>query len=216
MKNVKSVLGKMANCRSFCYAITMVKAIYFDYHGVLDQRNFQGLLEVLAQAIHGGDRQRVIAEVRNFAYDYATGKTSPHDFWHQIEGDYGSIVERAGRDYQLHVQPNVAMWSIVSSLKDRFTLGLCTDCATDKKEVIRSAYALTEFFDNLIFTCDVGLSKHDPELYQLMLWNNKFRPEECLLIDDALANVQQAIAVGFQAHQFTTAEELQHFLTTLS
>ena len=197
---------------SFCYHERMLKAIYFDYHGVLDRRHFHGLLPAIARAAGQPDPAKVVANLESYGYSYATGQVSPHEFWRTIERRYGTTANRAGRAYMLHVEPVLAMWNLVSDLHEQYELGLFTDCAIDQKEVIRSAYALTDYFDYLLLSCDTKLSKRDPEFYTLMLQNGLYRPEECLLIDDAEPNCTMAIDQGFPAHLFRDAATLKTYL----
>lgn len=193
----------------------MVKVIYFDYHGVLDRRSFRGLLQTIAKSSGQPDPAKVAADMETYVFDYATGKIRPHEFWRTIEERFGTVANRAGRAYQLHVEPVLEMWNLLSTLHSRYELGLCTDCSTDKKEVLRSAYALTDYFDFLIFSCDVLHSKRDLAFYQLMLQNGKYSPEECLLIDDTEHNCSLAVSLGFQAHVYRDPETLQNYLQTL-
>lgn len=193
----------------------MVKVVYFDYHGVLDRRNFQGMLEVIAKAANPTEAKRIAADLRQFGYDYATGKVSPHVFWHQVERDFGQAASLAGRKYILHVEPILELWNILNELKQTYELGLCSDCAIDQKEVIRSAYALTDYFDYLVFSCDVKTCKRDTEFYRLMLQHGKFKPEECLFVDDIEANTALAEQQGFLTHTFRDVDTFRTYLSTL-
>ncbi len=193
----------------------MIKVIYFDYHGVLDRRTFRGLLETIAHYSGQPDSAKVVTDLSSYGFDYADGKVKPHEFWRTIEERYGTTANRAGRQYILYVEPVLEMWNLVSQLHERFALGLFTDCPADKKETIRSAYALTDYFDYLIFSCDVQLSKRDPTFYQLMLQDGKYLAQECLVIDDSERNCEQAISMDFKAHVFRDPPTLQNYLQTL-
>lgn len=193
----------------------MVRVIYFDYHGVLDHRTFHGMLGAIARAVNPVETERIIGDLRQVGYEYATGRMSPHAFWHFVETTYSQAASLAGRKYILHVEPVLNIWQELNRLKQRYELGLCSDCALDQKEVIRSAYALTDYFDYLIFSCDVKTCKRDPEFYRLMLQHGKFRPEECLFIDDVAINTAAADQQGFLTHTFRDAETLTTYLATL-
>lgn len=190
----------------------MLKAIYFDYHGVLDRRNFVGLQQAIAKASGQPDTDKIASQVASIGLPYDTGQVSPHAFWNLVERRYGSSASRAGREYILHVEPVLDMWNLASDLHANYDLGLFTDCPGDKKEVIRSAYALTDYFDYLLFSCDVQSSKQDPAFYQLMRQGEKYQPEECLLVDDSEQNCTLAINQGFQAHLFQDAPTLKNYL----
>lgn len=205
----------MAEKRSFCYSTDMIKVIYFDYHGVLDSHHFHGLLEMIAKASGQPQPAKIAASLESYGYNYAIGKISPHEFWRTIEERFGTSANRAGRKYQLHVEPVREMWNLLSELHERYELGLMTDCAIDKKEVIRSAYALTDYFDFLIFSCDTKFCKRDAEFYRLMAQNGRYQPGECLLVDDIEANCALAVEQGFQVHLFKDAQTLRGQLDRL-
>lgn len=193
----------------------MLKVVYFDYHGVLDRRTFQGMLDVIAKVANPVEVNRIVGSIRQQGYDYATGRISPHLFWHHIEQAYGQAASLAGRKYMLHVEPILDVWNIVNELKKKYELGLCSDCAVDQKEVIRSSYALTEYFDFLIFSCDVQTCKRDAEFYRLMLHHGRFAPNECLFIDDIAANTSLADSQDFQTHTYRDPATLRMYLSTL-
>lgn len=205
----------------------MVKVIYFDYHGVLDRHTFRGLLETMGRtwaAKQSGEVASLIMQFveqeRTYGYDYATGIVLPQLYWKRIAEQYGPDVDTAGRQYLLHVQPVRQMWNLLSDLHDRFNLGLFSDCSLDKKEVIRSAYALTDYFDYLIFSCDVRMSKRDPNFHRLMLQSGLYQPDECLVVDDSVDNLNLSSTLGFQTHIFhdepTTRDHLMNLNQNLN
>lgn len=193
----------------------MVRVIYFDYHGVLDRHTYRGLLETMAREIDDHRVEQTIDALRDESEAYMLGRLSPHVYWHNVERRYGAHVSAAGRGYILRVAPVLEVWQLLNTLKDRFALGLCADCGRDQKDVIRSAYALTDYFDFLIFSCDVQFSKHDVEFYELMRQHGQFAPDECLLIDDVAGNTAQAEQLGFLTHTYRDPETLRTYLETL-
>ncbi len=192
----------------------MLHAIYFDYHGVLDRRKFTGLLEVLLAAIpHPAGNLRVRLEP--MVYAYAEGETAPTVFWNALAEAYGSAVVKAGKAYQLHVDPIRPMWEQVNRLHERYAIGLFSDCAIDKRDVIIRSYNLPEFFDQLIFSCDTRQTKMDPNFFRRMLRDGLYQPEQCLLIDDSHQAIGQAASLGFQTHKFSGPDECIKFFSTL-
>lgn len=193
----------------------MLKAIYVDYHGVLDRRSYDGLQYAIAQNSGQPDVHAVLRQFTSDIEAYAAGDLAPHDFWRMIEERYGASASRAGREYFLHVEPVLPMWNLLSALKPEYDLGLFTDCPRDKKDVIRSAYALTDYFDQLLFSCDAGSSKRNADFYQLMLQSGTWAAGECLLVDASEENCTQALNAGFQAHLFRDVPDLESYLQRL-
>ncbi len=190
----------------------MVRVIYFDYYGVLDRRTFPGLLQAVAKASGQANLAQAAPDLPSLAADYMVGKVGSHEFWQRLEKDVGAAANVAGRKYMLHVDPVREMWEMLNELPPRYALGLCSDCAVDQKDVIRSAYSLPDFFDYIILSCDANLSKRDPAFYRLMLQNGMYRPEECLLVDDDEANTTLAAEQGFETHLFRSVDGFREFM----
>ena len=64
-------------------------------------------------------------------------------------------------------------------------------------------------FRDIVVSGEVKLLKPDPAIYFLALDRFRLRPQDALLIDDRLINVEAAEAVGMHGHLFTTAEDLR-------
>lgn len=190
----------------------MIKIIYFDYHGVLDRRHFRGLMERIAAASNRPDPAAVLSELETQADAYTTGAIQPTEFWRMIAAQYGDQAATAGQKYILHVDPIREMWTLLIRLKERYAVGLFSDCSFDKKAVIRGAYDLPEFFDVLLFSCDARLSKKDPAFYRLMLQDGTYRPEECLVVDDSAKNNALAETLGFRTYTFVDPAALADFI----
>jgi 2-haloacid dehalogenase len=60
---------------------------------------------------------------------------------------------------------------------------------------------------------EIGLIKPDREIYETHVKSFGLEPAACLFIDDSAANVEGAIAVGWQAVHFTGAEKLRDDLS---
>jgi FMN phosphatase YigB (HAD superfamily) len=61
---------------------------------------------------------------------------------------------------------------------------------------------LFEFFQGGVASCDVGVRKPNPQIYQILLDKYNLKPEESLFIDDKLGNVEAAQKLGFQTILF--------------
>ena len=58
-----------------------------------------------------------------------------------------------------------------------------------------------ERFDGGVASCEVHINKPDPRIYQALLDKYSLKAEECVFIDDNLANVQAAFSMGFAGVQ---------------
>ncbi len=61
---------------------------------------------------------------------------------------------------------------------------------------------ISEIFDGKLISCDVRVVKPSPEIYRLFLEKFSLRAEECVFLDDSIANAAAAVACGWQAIAF--------------
>lgn len=76
-------------------------------------------------------------------------------------------------------------------------------------------YDFLHIFDQVLISGAVRLIKPDPRIFELMLRRTGCPARNCLLIDDAPANIEVATRLGFQSAQFTSAEALEKLLIEL-
>ena len=74
-------------------------------------------------------------------------------------------------------------------------------------------FPVSSLFDGKLISCDVKTVKPCHMIYQLFMEKFGLKPEECIFIDDAPANVAGAIACGWQGIVFHgSSEELENKL----
>lgn len=66
---------------------------------------------------------------------------------------------------------------------DGYRLGLISDCSSELPALWGNT-EFPDFFDVTIFSCEVGVKKPDPKIYQLASEKLKVTPGECLYIGD--------------------------------
>lgn len=101
------------------------------------------------------------------------------------------------------------------SLRPEHKIGLISNAWSGLRAFI-STREFEAIFDELIISAETGLMKPDPRIYHLALEKLGARPEESVFLDDVLANVEAARAIGMNAIQFIqpekSLEELKQFL----
>jgi len=79
----------------------------------------------------------------------------------------------------------------------------------------REKYDFFNLFDDFVISGDVGHVKPDPEIFQIILEKIRRPAQQCLFIDDALTNINQAQKMGFATIHFQSPEQLKSSLHTL-
>jgi putative hydrolase of the HAD superfamily len=186
-------------------------AVLFDFGGVIVTSPF----DLIGQAgRHTGVEPDVVLEV--MMGDYAEDNDHP---WHRLERgeismqEYGaflisSLAERKidldlsklGSFYgQLEVHPT--MVETVRRLREEgYRTALVTNNAREAGDAWRSMVPLGELFEVVIDSCQVGLRKPNPAIYELALAElGGIAPDRAVFLDDAEGNVEGARRAGMAA-----------------
>src|SRR3989338_8495111 len=131
----------------------MYKVILLDWHGVLDKRTFRGMLETLASAWYPYTHKRPFEEylkmlIQNFqevGNDYASGKIPSSQFWGMLEYEGEESEVYKARDYLLTIEKNEELWSQLPQLREKYRLGILSDCPEDKTRRIKEKVDLSLF-----------------------------------------------------------------------
>ena len=91
------------------------------------------------------------------------------------------------------------------------TLYGLSNWAAETFQRIQPNYPFLELLETIVLSGEVGLIKPDPRIFQLLLERTGRRAGDCLLIDDAPANIAAA-ALGFQTIRFESPEQLRQEL----
>lgn len=68
--------------------------------------------------------------------------------------------------------------------KHNVKLALATNGYKSTKRIIKH-FGLSKYFDHILISCDVGISKPDPKLYHLIAQRLSLKPEEILCVGDS-------------------------------
>ncbi|MDD5250258.1 MAG: HAD family phosphatase [Rhodocyclaceae bacterium] len=75
--------------------------------------------------------------------------------------------------------------------------------------IARHRFAFLDRFRGIVVSGEEGLIKPDAAIFRVLCERHGLAPAACLFIDDNPANVAAAAALGFAAHQFTSAAALR-------
>lgn len=73
-------------------------------------------------------------------------------------------------------------------------------------------FKLHRCFDAFVSSCEVGMRKPDPGIFQLAMGLAQAAPDECLYFDDRLMLVEAARGLGIRARHHTAFEETKAYL----
>jgi 2-haloacid dehalogenase len=84
-----------------------------------------------------------------------------------------------------------------------------TNWSRETFPIARRRYPFLDRFMAVVISGDEGIAKPDPRLFQVLVDRHGVEPAAALLVDDSVANVEVAAALGFVTERFTSAEALR-------
>jgi beta-phosphoglucomutase len=180
-----------------------IDAVIFDLDGVIvstDEYHFQSwkqLADAEGISFHRQDNERLRGVSRMESLEIILEK-SPKTY---------SAVEKqkmAGRKNDIYrellggLSPSDVLPGVVSTLKELRERGAKIAVGSSSKNAlpILRAIGLADVFDAVVDGNDISRSKPDPEVFTLAAQRLGVPPEQCLVVEDAKAGVEAALAAG--------------------
>lgn len=183
----------------------MIKALIFDCFGVLYRDNLSLLYDVVPIEKH----QALQDIIRASDYGYLSREEYYENVAELADKDAADIREIEKRQ---HVRDE-GMIAYSQTFRSKYKVGLLSNI--DSATIRRYLPDIEQLFDGFIVSGDVGVTKPSQEIFELMAMRLGLRPEECLMIDDLLKNVEGAQSAGMRAVLFTSRRQLAHDLAAI-
>lgn len=193
-----------------------LRAVVFDYGIVLtgppDAAAWANLLRITGLP---EERLHYLFWADRPAYD--EGKLTGIGFWHKLLREAGLPMEDAEElnrwDTRLWTVQNPVMVAWQLKLKQRgLKTAILSNMGDDVLASVEREFDWIHRFDVLVWSCQFGAVKPDPSIYRHTLAELGTQPEETLFIDDKLPNVEAAQALGIQAIEYSSVEQLHEEL----
>jgi FMN phosphatase YigB (HAD superfamily) len=179
-----------------------IKAIIFDWHGVLDKVEFEGLMNLL-MSFTSKTPVQLDEELHDIERQYAKGDLATELFWKQVQKQLeltGDQLQQA-KSYIVSIDLNNELWKLLPQLSKKYQLAILSDCPQDKVDSIRKNIDLS-IFGTAHFSAEEHLLKSEPAFFQNVTTELQVDFRECLFIDDRRKNMIIPEALGIQTHVF--------------
>lgn len=143
--------------------------------------------------------------------EFLHGNVSEDDYMGEVVNLYPQL---GGKDaLKQHIRDNFievdGTRTIIVKLKQLgYKLGLLSIHAKEWIEYCDQKFNINGMFDAIAYSYTDKVSKPNKRSFELILERLSAQPDECLFIDDTLANVQAAQDMGITSIQFSSAPEL--------
>ena len=183
-----------------------IRAVIFDLGGVLVRTENPAPRARLAERLgmSPAELSRIVFD-EDSAYRATLGAITTQEHWEAVRRKLGLSPE------EFPAVP-VEFWGgdtldrdlvdYLHALRPRYKTALLSNAWDDLHQVLEEYWKITDAFDEIIISAEVGLLKPDPRIYQLALERLNVEPQEAVFVDDFPENVAGARAVGIRAIQF--------------
>jgi epoxide hydrolase-like predicted phosphatase len=195
-----------------------MKAIIFDWGGVLIDTPAPGMLALFAQKL-GVTPEEVNNAYIPFGERFQKGQIAEHDLWDGLCAALG-----VARPYDPllweHVfgqvyTPKGEILALASMLKERgYKVGLLSNTESPTVRFFhQQGYTM---FDATVFSCEEGTAKPERRIYEIALERLGVKPPEAVFIDDRADFIEGARKLGMHTIRFENPQQVKKALASLA
>lgn len=184
----------------------MIKAVIFDYNGVLTYHGtFDHLIESYSQNL-GKDKEALRTLVRYY-WDLAkVAKIDSLVFWEKVAEFLDYDAQKLRREWIGWFGFRKEILPLIRHLKKRYKTALLTNEIKDWTEEAVSKYALGDYFDLILPSYEAKVAKPDQAMFQILLHRLQLSADECIYTDDLEKNLVASRTLGFVVIPFQSLE----------
>jgi len=197
----------------------MIKAIVFDYGGVIELKDGD-LVQEMADSLQitKGDWQEVYYTLNHLNN---TGQKS----WREV----ATIVAQRfnASDIQIsfiqdlinkYDQKRILNWDLIEIIKDlknrNYKIGILSNYSITLREKL-TKLNIIDLFDEVIISSEVGLQKPQPEIFEIVFNKLNIKNSEMIFIDDTKRSLEGSEKIGYVPILYTDNEMLKSELSNI-
>ncbi|MDZ7744402.1 MAG: HAD family phosphatase [Candidatus Saccharibacteria bacterium] len=183
----------------------MIKAIIFDCFGVLTTDTWRAFIDSLPESADTN-----AARETHRAYD--AGLLDKETAAEQIKQATGSTFTELEDIRVENTIKNEQLLIYIKQLKPRYKIGLLSNVATPWITDSFLTPDEQELFDAMVFSYETGMTKPDPQIFELVCKKLNVEPQEAVMIDDIERYCEAARDIGMQAVVYRDLKQLKQEL----
>lgn len=191
--------------------VTRIKAVIWDMGGVIFRTEDETSKDALAKkyGLTLDDLYRLV-----FASDSANqatmGVINEAQHWETIGAKFnisGNELDSFQEKFWDGDMVDRDLIAFIGSLKEKYITGLLSNAWSGARSILTDQYQCLDVFDYSAFSCEFGLAKPDPAIYQKFLGMLKVEPQEAIFVDDLQKNIDAANQLGIHGIRFRDAQQ---------
>lgn len=121
---------------------------------------------------------------------------------------YHLIVQDFFDTWYKHKLPREKMTVLIKALKEKgYGIYLCSNAA-QLFHSYKDQYPVFEYFDGILISADIKISKPDVRIYEYLLDQYELNASECMFIDDLGENIVAAETLGIHGYHYNGNESM--------
>jgi putative hydrolase of the HAD superfamily len=185
-----------------------VKAIIFDCFGVV----LTDALSALAGELEAREPKKV-REMRALVHAANRGIIAPEESTKGV----AELLELTVDQYRARIRDgevrNQALLDYIKTLRTTYKTAMLSNITAQGIERRFPNNELSEYFDVLVISSEIGYAKPDAEAYLITVERLGLRPEDCVFTDDRPEYCDAARQVGMRTIVFDSFSQFKHDLT---
>jgi len=187
----------------------MIKAIVFDCFGVF-------YVDPVFARMHDPHTSREVAsELHELDEKAAEGGLSKQQFERSAGELLHETPEAAELEFFKAKGRDQALIDFTQQLRTQYKVGLLSNIGVGMIDGFFSPIEREKLFDAVVLSGEVGYTKPDPEIFELICDRLGVMPTEAVMIDDVEHNVVSAIQVGMHGIHYESITQLKAELAAI-
>lgn len=197
-----------------------IKAVVFDYTGVLEIYKGPNVLNVIADVLgvpadifkEKYFKQNHLTNIGNIKWEkFIMDFVSLFDSKEETKDKVSSIIE--GRELEKFI--NDELCNLLVELKEAgFKVAIFSNYTSDLREKIKSN-GISELVDEVVISAEIGFQKPDKRAFEILFQKLEVLPDEVIFIDDSPKSLETAEEIGYIPILFERNEKLKKDLKEL-
>ena len=188
------------------------KVIVFDFGGVLVKSDKSVFADYI-QEIFKVDKEELLKILQDFK---AARKEGIHEpvFWQRCAQEYHvdlpADFEVQFESVKLSSLKEIeGMRELINSYKSQgYRVAILSNVGPRHSVFLRNS-GYYDGFAPVLLSCELGVNKPDPKIYQILLSHLQVAPEDCIFIDDKQENIDAAALLGIDGIVFSSVEQVK-------
>jgi HAD superfamily hydrolase (TIGR01509 family) len=196
-----------------------IKAVIWDLGGVIlrtEDRQPRERWEAKL-GLAPGELDRLVFE-GELGRQAALGQANVRDIWDSVGSMLGLSADQLREleiDFWSGDRIDDELVAYIRDLRPGFQTSLLSNAWPSVRDTLENRWEITEIFDVITLSSEVGIAKPDPRIYALTLEALDLPAERTVFVDDFERNVVAARQLGMVGLQFQNRDQVRHDLGVL-